>query len=99
IANGGVTRPPHLLDATIDAKGKRHTAAAVPGQRVVSEPTAVAMSNMLAGVVRDGTGACAAIPGYTVAGKTGTSRKAVRAGYSSRTLALVRVFAPGEHTS
>jgi cell division protein FtsI (penicillin-binding protein 3) len=97
IANGGVTRPPHLLDATIDAKGKRHTAAAVPGQRVVSEPTAVAMSNMLAGVVRDGTGACAAIPGYTVAGKTGTSRKAVGGGYSHGTMASFIGFAPAQH--
>ena len=40
------------------------------------------MTDMLTGVVSDGTGACAAIPGYTVAGKTGTSRKAVDGGYS-----------------
>jgi membrane peptidoglycan carboxypeptidase len=40
------------------------------------------MTDMLTGVVSDGTGACAAIPGYIVAGKTGTSRKAVDGGYS-----------------
>jgi cell division protein FtsI (penicillin-binding protein 3) len=55
------------------------------------------MSNMLAGVVRDGTGACAAIPGYTVAGKTGTSRKAVGGGYSHGTMASFIGFAPAQH--
>ena len=77
IANGGVTRPPHLLDATIDAKGVRHPAKVPPGHRVVSAHTAAEMSQMLTGVVSAGTGACAAIPGYTIAGKTGTARKAV----------------------
>src|SRR5207244_10398194 len=55
IANGGVTVPPHLLAATIDAKGKRHTAAIGPGRRVVSSHTAEEMSNMLTGVVSTGT--------------------------------------------
>lgn len=97
IANGGVTRPPHLLDATIDSKGKRHAAAEARGRRVVSEPTATAMTKMLTGVVRDGTGACAAIPGYTVGGKTGTSRKAVGGGYSHSTMASFIGFAPAQH--
>ena len=97
IANGGVTRPPHLLDATIDAKGKRQPAAAARGLRVVSPQTAAAMTNMLTGVVSNGTGACAAIPGYTVAGKTGTSRKAVNGGYSHSTMASFIGFAPAQH--
>ena len=42
------------------------------------------MTTMLGEVVRNGTGACAAIPGYTVAGKTGTSRKAAPQGGYTR---------------
>ena len=55
------------------------------------------MTNMLTGVVSNGTGACAAIPGYTVAGKTGTSRKAVNGGYSHGTMASFIGFAPAQH--
>ena len=94
IANGGVTVPPHLLAATIDPKGKRHPAIIGPGRRVVSSHTAEEMSNMLTGVVSTGTGACAAIPGYTVAGKTGTAHKAVGGGYSDGTMASFIGYAP-----
>jgi cell division protein FtsI (penicillin-binding protein 3) len=96
IANGGVTRPPRLLDAVIDSAGKRHPALEQRGRRVVSPKTALEMTNMLTGVVSDGTGACAAIPGYIVAGKTGTSRKAINGGYSSGTMASFIGFAPAQ---
>ncbi|MCU1456908.1 MAG: cell division protein FtsI/penicillin-binding protein 2 [Actinomycetia bacterium] len=76
IANGGVTRPPRLVDATIDAAGVRHTVASTPGTRVVSAQTAAQMSDMLSQVVSGGgTGSAAAVPGYPTAGKTGTARK------------------------
>ena len=52
---------------------------------MVSAQTADEMTAMLTRVVSGGTGAYAAIPGYTVAGKTGTSRKAVDGGYSHGT--------------
>jgi len=97
IANGGVTRPPHLLDATIDADGIRHATPVLPGHRVVSAGTAAQMSGMLAGVVSAGTGACAAIPGYTIAGKTGTARKAINGGYSTGTMASFIGYAPAAH--
>ena len=97
IANGGVTRPPRLLDAIIDSHGKRVPALQAVGRRVVSPRTATLMTNMLTGVVSDGTGACAAIPGYIVAGKTGTSRKAVNGGYSPGTMASFIGFAPVLH--
>lgn len=75
IADRGVARPPRLVRATIDAGGHRQDRPVVAGRRVVSEPTAQAVTSMLTEVVRSGTGTGAAIPGYTVAGKTGTARK------------------------
>ncbi len=75
IANGGVTRPPRLVAATIDAAGKRHDVAAVAGTRVVSPQTAAEMTDMLSQVVSSGTGTSGAVPGYPTAGKTGTARK------------------------
>jgi cell division protein FtsI (penicillin-binding protein 3) len=99
IANGGTTRPPRLLDATIDANGKRHETSPPPGVRVVSEATASTMTQMLEGVVARGTGACAAIPGYPVAGKTGTAKKALtQGGYSDNaSMASFIGYAPADH--
>ena len=45
------------------------------GKRVVSRAVSNQMLSMLRGVVLEGTGTEAAIPGYTVAGKTGTAAK------------------------
>jgi cell division protein FtsI (penicillin-binding protein 3) len=75
VANGGSTRPPRLVDATIGADGTRHEQPATPGRRVVSENTAAELNLMLRAVVTGGTGTGAQVSGYTVAGKTGTSRK------------------------
>jgi cell division protein FtsI (penicillin-binding protein 3) len=99
IANDGVTRPPHLLDATIDAKGKRHPAVVPAGTRVVSANTSAVMTQMLQGVVSGGTGACAAIQGYDVAGKTGTAKTLLATGgYApAATMASFIGFAPANH--
>ena len=70
IANGGRLVQPHLIDR-IDGE----SVAAKSGRRVVSRPVAEQMLSMLRGVVVEGTGTQAAIPGYTVAGKTGTAAK------------------------
>ncbi len=96
--NGGASVPPRLLDATIDEHGTRKPVERVEGERVVSAPTAATMTQMLTQVVSNGTGACAAIPGYTVAGKTGTSRKAApEGGYTSGTMASFVGFAPADN--
>jgi cell division protein FtsI/penicillin-binding protein 2 len=99
IANGGVSQPPHLLDATIDANGVRHPAEVPRGMRVVSTNTARIMSDMMQGVVANGTGVCAAIPGYPVAGKTGTSKKLLDNGQYSDTATMASFigFAPADH--
>ncbi len=70
IANGGVLVTPHLVDR-VDGQA----VAATKKRRVVSRSVSRQMLTMLRGVVLEGTGTEAAIPGYTVAGKTGTAAK------------------------
>jgi cell division protein FtsI/penicillin-binding protein 2 len=70
IANGGRLVRPHLIDR-IDGS----SVGSGMGRRVVSKAVADQMLDMLRGVVVEGTGTAAAIPGYTVAGKTGTAAK------------------------
>src|SRR5690606_14857156 len=72
-ANDGVYVAPRLVEARIDADGVRHPTSDAEPRRVVSERTSDQLADMLTGVVEDGTGTAAAVPGYEVAGKTGTS--------------------------
>jgi cell division protein FtsI (penicillin-binding protein 3) len=75
LANGGAAHSPRLVAATIDADGSRHETPLGTSRRVVSEATASTMRELLEAVVASGTGTKAQIPGYRVAGKTGTARK------------------------
>jgi len=71
LANGGRLVTPHFVSRV----GSREVKPTL-GTRIVSERTAATMTEMLKGVVSEnGTGAEAEIPGYDVAGKTGTSNK------------------------
>jgi cell division protein FtsI (penicillin-binding protein 3) len=74
IANGGRWVRPRLVLGTRDPDGTFHAAAEPPTRRVVSEETARIVTRMLAFAVESGTGTAAQIPGYQVAGKTGTAR-------------------------
>lgn len=74
IANGGVRLAPRLVDSVTQPDGTVSTTAASKPTRVVSARTASELSTMLEGVVGpDGTAKEAEIPGYRVAGKTGTA--------------------------
>ena len=75
IANGGTWVQPRLVDATIGPDGVRHDAAPPVTRRVLQASTTQTLTQMLAYVVQDGTGVSAQIPGYQVAGKTGTAKK------------------------
>jgi cell division protein FtsI (penicillin-binding protein 3) len=76
IANGGRYVAPRLVTGTIGTDGELDPTSAPEPRRVVSEATARQMTEMMTGVVEEGgTGVAAAVPGYPVAGKTGTARK------------------------
>jgi cell division protein FtsI (penicillin-binding protein 3) len=74
IANGGVWVRPRLVRGTVDPQGAFHPAAASSTRRIVSDATAQMVTRMLAYAVKAGTGTAAQIPGFRVAGKTGTAR-------------------------
>jgi cell division protein FtsI/penicillin-binding protein 2 len=97
IARGGVPIAPRLVSATIGDSGVRSPVPVNEGNRVVSAATAAAMRDIFSNVVRAGTGACAAVPGYEVAGKTGTVQKHSGSQFvASRHMASFVGFAPAQ---
>ena len=88
IANGGVLMKPYVVSEVRNAKGQL-VAQTMPQakRRIISADTARTLTTLLEGVVTSGTGGKAAIPGYRVAGKTGTAQKVdPRTGAYSSTL-------------
>jgi cell division protein FtsI/penicillin-binding protein 2 len=97
IANGGVMVEPHVVEKI----GGRPAPKPV-SRRVLSPTVDHTLVNMLKGVVDTaaGTGTRASVPGYTVAGKTGTAQKALphSLGYSTRNYVASFVgFLPADH--
>ncbi len=76
IANSGVLMKPYVVSEIRDAKGQT-LKRILPHvrRRVISPETARTLTTILEGVVTNGTGGKAAIPGFRVAGKTGTAQK------------------------
>ncbi|HEY7868901.1 MAG TPA: penicillin-binding transpeptidase domain-containing protein [Methylomirabilota bacterium] len=76
VANGGRLMQPQLVRAVLDAEG-REVRSFEPRtvRQVISPDTARTLTEMMVNVVANGTGRRAAIPGYDVAGKTGTAQK------------------------
>jgi cell division protein FtsI (penicillin-binding protein 3) len=85
IASGGMYHSPKLALRLVSADGRSQPlpppADARPETRVLSEATSRTMLTIMQGVTEDGTAKLAAIPGYPVAGKTGTAQKVTNGRY------------------
>ena len=96
IANGGILRTPHIVGSA----GGRPTRVPA-GRRVISTTTAAELRQMLEGVLAPGgTASEVSIPGYQLAGKTGTASKIDPAtGEYSKTAYVASFigFAPAAH--
>lgn len=74
-ANDGVLVEPHVVAGVRSANGDFDIVSPRDEERIVSAETAQQVSSLLAGVVSEGgTGVLASVPGYEIAGKTGTAR-------------------------
>jgi cell division protein FtsI (penicillin-binding protein 3) len=96
VANEGVRVEPTLVRGRVKPGEGFVPERGPKSQRVISVDTARVITSMLAHAVREGTGQAAQIPGYWVAGKTGTARKPLQnaRGYSDRHVASFIGFAP-----
>ncbi|MGX1314441.1 peptidoglycan glycosyltransferase [Streptomyces calvus] len=75
VAGGGQVREPYLVERTTRAGGGTVSAAGSrPVRRAMHPATAMRLRELMRGVVEDGTGTKAAIPGAVVGGKTGTAQ-------------------------
>ncbi|MDT7572669.1 MAG: hypothetical protein QOE05_2843 [Actinomycetota bacterium] len=89
VANGGVRVTPTVVKAVADTSGHLVPAAKPTSRRVISPEVAATLRTMLEAVVSaEGTAPLAAVPGYRIAGKTGTAQRVVDGKY-----------APGNYTS
>ena len=100
IANRGMMTKPYLVSELRSAKGK--ATSLIPSsshEQVISEKTASLLTAMMISVVKNGHSTNAQVPGYYIAGKTGTAEIAYtdRAGYSAETNHTFAGFAPAEN--
>jgi cell division protein FtsI (penicillin-binding protein 3) len=75
VANGGYLMKPQIVKRVETASGEVKQQFLPTAVRTVMQPSTVeTLTDLLKGVVTSGTGKRAAVPGYTVAGKTGTAQ-------------------------
>jgi cell division protein FtsI/penicillin-binding protein 2 len=101
IANGGKLITPRIVKSVTASDGKTITTFSPTVLRqVISPETAAQVGNALRGVVSDrGTAAAAAVPGFTISGKTGTAQKVdPKGGYEhGKYVVSFSGYLPSEH--
>lgn len=100
IANSGNLMKPYIVKEVISPEGKRFTTEPSLVRRVISERTAAILSGMLVNVVENGHSQKIKIPGYYIAGKTGTAQVASEGGgYGGKYNHTFVGFAPANNAS
>lgn len=95
IANGGELLKPYLVSKIVDNDEVVFTGERVVKRRVIKPSTGETLTKMLINVVKNGSGRQASIPGYSVAGKTGTAQVAgSQGGYTEKTIHTFVGYSP-----
>ena len=93
IANDGLLVDPRLVSSWVDPSGTSHPLQDARKRRIIPADVASTLRDLLTGVVSGGTGIRAAIPGYSVAGKTGTASKLIEGvGYRGHMASFFGMF-------
>ncbi|MCI8284236.1 MAG: PASTA domain-containing protein [Firmicutes bacterium] len=93
--SGGKLMQPKLVKAFVDSNGNTvEEFEPTVKRQVVSEQTAKEICQMMEGVVTDGSGSAAYLPGYRVGGKTGTADKVENGKYAGFTYSSFFAMAP-----
>jgi cell division protein FtsI (penicillin-binding protein 3) len=73
IANGGTMVTPHVVAGWTDSAGTYHATPIKTGERVMRPETSATVMRLLLGAIDGGIAKGASVPGYSIAGKTGTA--------------------------
>ncbi len=98
IANKGVMMEPRIVSSVVDVNGKETKIEPKEIGRPISQETAAVMTEVLVNAVSKGEAKWAKIPGYRVAGKTGTASIPIEGKYDpTKTIASFIGFAPANN--
>jgi cell division protein FtsI/penicillin-binding protein 2 len=83
LANGGVYMQPYIVESMTYPNGKKIDTIPTPIRRVIKEDTSKTITAMLVDGAKYGYAVSGNVPGYTIAGKTGTSQIPYRGTYEN----------------